>query len=610
MTGNKEEATFRPIIGIDLGTTNSAAAYIYKGEPKLMQNKDGYSIIPSVLLVNPEGEVVVGEDARASLVAMPDRTKASIKREMGEPDYMKIGEESYLPEEISAHILETFKETADEIFGEGEKEAVVTVPAYFTNDQRQATKRAGELAGFVVERIINEPTAAALAFGFDNKEEDRQLLVYDLGGGTFDVSLVEMMEGILEVKASAGDSHLGGEDFDWLLVEWLAEEFQKKNGMDPRNDIRAKALLKAEAEKVKIQLSAEDSAAISLPVVMMKKNRPIGLETSITRERFTEMVEPALQKTMDKIQEVLQEGSVKKEDVDDVLLVGGSTRIPLVHRLIHDFFEKRPRQDVHPDEAVALGAAVQAGLKSGALSDSGLIVTDVAPFSMGIATLKGTGPDADEPGYYKAIVDRNTVIPVTRTERFYTSTPYQTSVNIEVFQGEEDWVEDNHFLNDFLLEGVPANENPEEIDVTFRYNLNGILEVKAKSVSNGNVMSITVEDELDRTSEEAFWESVEKVNQKKNAKRKSTVPDYEQQDIFNLLDDGEELSLEELITEAGDLKKRSQEKLEDALPMKSKSRLLRAIEELTGAIDSEDEEKLKKATEKSTDILIDIEFET
>lgn len=608
MTDNNE-ASFRPVIGIDLGTTNSAAAYIYKGQPELIQNENGDSIIPSVLLINPEGEVVVGEDARASLVAMPERTKAAVKREMGEPDHIGIGGGFYLPEEISAHILETFKETADEIFGEGEKEAVITVPAYFTNDQRQATKRAGELAGFVVERIINEPTAAALAFGFDNKEEDRHLLVYDLGGGTFDVSVVEMMDGILEVKASAGDSHLGGEDFDWLLVDWLAEEFQEMNGVDPRNDIRAKAMLKGEAEKVKIQLSTEDVVDISLPVVTMQKNRPIGLETSITREKFTGMLKPALQKTMEKVQEVLREGGVRKEDVDDVLLVGGSTRIPHVHRLINDFFEKQPRQDVHPDEAVALGAAVQAGLKSGTLSDSGLIVTDVAPFSMGIATLKGTGPDADTPGYYKAIIDRNTVIPVTRTERFYTSMPYQTSVSIEVFQGEEDWVEDNHFLNDFLLDGVPANENSEEIDVTFRYNLNGILEVTAKSVSNGKEMSITVEDDLDRTSEEAFWESIEKVKQAKNDKKKSPVPDYEQQDIFSLLDEEEELSLEELISEAQDLKQRSEEKLEDDLPGKFENPLLNAIKELTEAIDLEDEEKLKEATEKSMDILIDIEFE-
>lgn len=610
MVVDKEEASFRPIIGIDLGTTNSVAAYIYKGNPELIQKKEAGSIIPSVVLINPEGAVVVGEDARASLVAMPDRTKAAVKREMGDVDRQEIAGSFYLPEEISAHILETFKETADEIFGEGEKEAVITVPAYFTNDQRQATKRAGELAGFVVERIINEPTAAALAFGFDNIDEDRQLLVYDLGGGTFDVSVVEMMEGILEVKASAGNSHLGGEDFDWLLVDQLAEEFLENNGVDPRNDIRAKALLKAEAEKAKMQLSTESSTTISLPVVMMKKNQPIGLETNVTREKFTEMIRSSLQETMDKVQEVLQEGDVKKEDIDDVLLVGGSTRIPLVHELINDFFEKQPRQDVHPEEAVALGAAVQAGLKSGALSDSGLIVTDVAPFSMGIATLKGMGPNSDMPGYYKAIIDRNTVIPVTRTERFYTSVPFQTAVNVEVFQGEEDWVEDNHFLNDFLLDGVPENREPEEIDVTFRYNLNGILEVKAKSVSNGKEMFITVEDDLDRSSEEALWESIERVRQAKNDKQESSIPDYEQQDMFDLLEDEDELSLEELIMEAKDLKKRSQKMLEESLSEKTQSRLQQEIEALTKALDSEDEERLKEAIEKAMDILIDIEFES
>lgn len=612
MTVKNEELNFRPIIGIDLGTTNSAAAYIYRGKPELIQNQNGQTIIPSVVLIHPEGEVVVGEDARASLIAMPDRTKTAVKREMGTVDREEIAGRFYLPEEISAHILEPFKEEVDKLFGEGEKEAVITVPAYFTNEQRRATKKAGELAGFVVERIINEPTAAALAFGFNNMKDNRQLLVYDLGGGTFDVSIVEMMDGILEVKASAGNNELGGEDFDWLLVDYLAKEILKKDKVDPRTDIRAKALLKEEAEKAKIELSSKDSVEISLPIVMMKGNQPISLTTELTRETFKRLIKPLLQETMTKIQEVLEEGNIIKEDIDDILLVGGSTRIPYVHELIQDFFEKKPREDVNPDEAVALGAAVQAGLKSGALSESGMIVTDVSPFSMGIAVLK----DGKE-GAYEAIIDKNTIIPVTHTKRFYTSKPFQTMVRIEVYQGEEEWVWDNYFLNEFMLDGIPENAfELEEIDVTFRYNLNGILEVTAKSVSNGKEISAVVEDELDRSSEEAFFESIDRMMEEasKNQKTKNSTADegsdYEQQDLFDYLEeDEEELSLNDLLEEAEEWKKRSEIKLEAGLQENQKKELNKAMEALTKAVDSKDKTELIDAIEDATDIFIEIDLE-
>lgn len=607
MSNNQDH--FRPIVGIDLGTTNSAAAYIYNGKPKLIQNAGGQAIIPSVVLIDPSEKVVVGEDARSALIAMPDRTKAAIKREMGSTQPINLAGKSYLPEEVSALILKEIKAAVDDELGKGEKEAVITVPAYFTNEQRQATKKAGELAGFAVERIINEPTAAALAFGLERLDENRQLLVYDLGGGTFDVSVVEMMDGIMEVKASSGNSKLGGDDFDWLLVDKFAKIMLEKNGVDPREDVRGLALLKEEAEKVKKQLSAGDSVEISLPVVVMKDEQPIGLYTTITREAFIKLITPLLQETMDKVSEVLNEAELPVEEIDDILLVGGSTRIPHVHELITAFFGKVPRQDVHPDEAIALGAAVQAGLKSGALSDSGLIVTDVAPFSMGIAVLKELTPRKVRPGAYKAIIDKNTTIPVTRTERFFTSVPNQTEVVVEVFQGEEEWVKDNHFLNEFTLNGLPEGSAASEaVDVTFRYNLNGILEVTAKSVANGNEMTITLEDAIDRSSEEAFQESIEKVKQASNDKYDDESLDFNQKDISDFLDEDEEdMPDDDLLLEAKRWKERCRETL-DNVSAEERKQLEEVMATLKEAIHTQDADNLQEAIDDATDVFIDLEI--
>lgn len=508
----KEPDSFRPIVGIDLGTTNSAVAYIHGGQPAIIPSPQGRRIIPSVVLIDLQGNVIVGEDARSALVAMPDRTIAAVKRKMGSNEHVLLGGQALLPQEISALILRELKSYVDALFGEGEKEAVITVPAYFTDEQRRATKQAEELAGFVVERIINEPTAAALAFGLANMEEDRHILVYDLGGGTFDVSVVEMMSGILEVKASTGNSHLGGEDFDWKLVDWFAEQIMAEHGIDPRNDIRAKALLKEEAEKVKMRLSTEEAVKVSLPLVTVKDNRPVGLFAEITRGEFVKLIDTLLLETITRVERVLEDAGLKPRDIDEILLVGGSTRIPRVRELIRGFFGKEPRTDVHPDEAVALGAAVQAGLKSGALSASGLIATDVAPFSMGIAVLKEWKGVAVRPGEFHAIIPRNTTIPVTRTEQFYTSADGQTAASIEIYQGEHEWVKHNHRLGEFVLEGIPANEaGAEAVEVTYRYNLNGILEVTAKCVSTGKEMSVTVQDALNRNSQEAFAASAARL---------------------------------------------------------------------------------------------------
>lgn len=601
---------FRPIVGIDLGTTNSAVAYIHKGKAKLLSDQDGKTIIPSVVFIDPQGNVVVGENARSALVAMPESTKAAVKREMGRDEPILLSKKAYSPVEVSAFILKKLKESVDAVLGEGEKEAVITVPAYFTDDQRQATKRAGELAGFVVERIINEPTAAALAFGFENLDEDRHLLVYDLGGGTFDVSIVEMMDGILEVKASSGNSKLGGEDFDWLLVDWMAEAMLNEHGVDPRQDIRGLALLKETAEQVKIQLSTDKQVDIALPVVVMKDEQPLGLYKKITEETFVTLIEPLLQETIEIVSEVLKDAKLSTEDIDDILLVGGSTRIPRVRELAFELFGKSARSDINPDEAVALGAAIQAGIKSGALSDSGLIVTDVSPFSMGVAVLKEFGPKRlqVQPGGFHAIIPKNTTIPVTRTERFYTSADNQTTVNIEVYQGEQEWVKDNHFLNEFLLEGLPAGPaGTEAVDVTFRYNLNGILEVTAKSVSSGKQVIVTLEDAIDRSSEEAFQESIERIETATNDRYDDEgLGDFEQQTIFDFLEDGEK-PLNDLIEEAKQWETRCSKALENALE-DEKEELSEAAAYLQKAIKEKDTNLLEEAIDFATDVLIDLEM--
>lgn len=513
MSLDAADHTFRPIVGIDLGTTNSAIAHIRKGRPEIIPSSAGQRITPSVVMIDLDGRVVVGEEARASLVAMPDRTVAAVKRRMGTDEPIPIAGQALLPEEISALILRELKSYADAVIGAGEMEAVITVPAYFTDEQRRATKRAGELAGFVVERIVNEPTAAALAYGLDHLEDHARVLVYDLGGGTFDVSVCELMGGVLEVQASTGNRQLGGEDFDWRLVDLFAARMMEEHGVDPRLDIRAHALLKDEAERLKKRLSDEPAVTVSLPLVTVQDGRPVGLHMAVTREEFEGMIDDLLAETMQSVRKVLADAHLAAGDVDEILLVGGSTRIARVQSLMREFFGRPARMDVNPDEAVALGAAVQAGLKSGALAGSGLIVTDVAPFSMGIAVLKHMRSGRAKPGAFSVVIPRNTTIPVTKSEQYFTSLPGQTRVAIEIYQGEHDWVKHNHRLGEFILDGVPENyDENEAIQVQFRYNLNGILEVSATSASNGKSMRLVVQDALQRDSREAFEESLQRID--------------------------------------------------------------------------------------------------
>ncbi len=598
----------RPVVGIDLGTTNSAVAFIVKNKPEIIPSPQGKRIIPSVVMLDMQGKVLVCDSAKDSQVVMPDRVVAAVKRKMGSNDPVCMAGQTFFPQEISAMILKELKSYVDEAFGEGEKEAIITVPAYFTDEQRRATKQAGEMAGFVVDRIINEPTAAALAFGLERLEEDKHILVYDLGGGTFDVSVVEMMSGILEVKASAGNNLLGGEDFDWLLVDWLAAKIRKSHGIDPLKDIRAKSLLKEQAEKIKIELSDVEKTAIHLPLVIMKNNRPVGLSTEITRQDFVNLIESKLADTIECVRRALADANVEPAEIQDVLLVGGSTRIPRVRELLSAFFAKELRCDINPDEAVALGAAVQAGLKSGELSDSGLIVTDVAPFSLGTGIL-GEHQGMTRSGVFCVIIPRNTAIPVTRTERFYTAMPGQIAVQIDIYQGEHELAKYNHSLGTFMLEGIPANyKGVEPIDITYRYNLNGILEVTAKCVSNGKAESLTVHDALARESEQQFAQSVDKLQA---LYENAPAEEFDMDSELELPDgeeDEEEVSPEELREELSKLQRRLWTIMRECsqLQRRKLAKLERRIEE---AKQLEDAAGILKIIDEATDLLIDLAME-
>jgi len=602
----------RPVVGIDLGTTNSAVAFISHGKPEIITSPTGQRLIPSAVMIDMQGKVLVGDVARASQVAMPDRVVTAVKRQMGANEAVSMAGQQFWPQEISAMILKELKSYVDAKFGEGETEAVITVPAYFTDEQRRATKQAGELAGFIVDRIINEPTAAALAFGLQQIEEDRQILVYDLGGGTFDVSVVEMMDGILEVKASAGNNHLGGEDFDWRLVDWLAEKLIKSHGVDPRRDIRAKSLLKEQAEKIKMELSAAEKVDIYLPLVTMHNDQPVGLSTEITRGEFISLIDDLLSKTMDCVRRVLDDAKIEAMDIDEVLLVGGSTRIPRVRALIGELFGKEPRCDINPDEAVALGAAVQAGLKSGVLADSGLIVTDVAPFSLGIA-VRGEYHGDVRTGVFHVIIPRNTTIPVTRTDRFYTSVPGQTVAEIEIYQGEHELVKYNHLLGNFMLEGIPANWSKHEpIDVTYSYNLNGILEVTARCLANKKANSLFVHDALARDSQENFAQSMEKLQMMyENAPDEDEawmddpfVSNYDDEDVEA---EGKEYSPEALREELAVVRVRIAGSHSDNLAQRKNMKKL--VEKIDEAMLLSDTEKMQKMLDEAMDFLIELEMQ-
>jgi len=574
-------------IGIDLGTTNSAVAVMEGGKPKIIYSKEGRNVIPSV--VDPVKRIV-GDVAKRQIVLNPHRTLYSIKRLMGRrysdpsvkrdkeflPYKIKEGKEGrveievegkiYTPQEISAMVLTKVKEDAESHLGEKVEKAVITVPAYFDDAQRQATKQAGEIAGLKVERILNEPTAAALAYGFD-KAHAHTIVVYDLGGGTFDITVLELGDGVFEVKATNGDTHLGGDDFDKILIDHIADEFKKDQGVDLRKDTQALQRLKEAAEKAKIELSSSTEAEINLPYVTVKDNQPLHLVQKLTRAKFESLVDELIQNSFQPVRDALKDAKVKVTDIEEVILVGGMTRVPKIIEEVKKFFGKDPNRSVNPDEVVAIGAAIQAGILSGEAKD--VVLLDVTPLTLGVETLGGvTTP----------LITRNTTVPTSKSEVFSTAADSQTQVQIHVLQGERPMAADNKSLGTFTLEGIPpAPRGVPQIEVTFDLDANGLLTVTAKDKATGKSQSITIsgstglsKDEINRMKEEAEKHADEDVKVKNRIEAKNKAEHLVYTAEKSIKDLGDKVKVEQ--------KKEVEDKIKEVKDMMAKEDI--AAEEL------------------------------
>ena len=488
------------IIGIDLGTTNSAVAVMEGGEPTIIPNVEGNRTTPSVVAFTKNGERLVGETAKRQAITNAARTITSIKREMGTDYKVKIDDKEYTPEEISAMILQKIKSDVESYLGETVSEAVITVPAYFTDSQRQATKDAGKIAGLDVKRIINEPTAAALAYGMDKDTEQHKIMVFDLGGGTFDVSILEIGDGVFEVLATRGNNRLGGDDFDEVLMKYMISEFKKENGIDLSKDVTAMQRLKDAAEKAKKELSTTMTTNVNLPFITAVDGAPVHLNMDIKRAKFEELTSDLVDKTLTPVREALNDAGLTASKIDKVLLVGGSTRIPAVQEAVKKLIGKEPQKDINPDECVAIGAAIQGGVLTGEVKD--LLLLDVTPLSLGIETMGGV---------MTRLIERNTTIPAKKSQIFSTAADGQTAVDIHVLQGEREFAHDNTTLGRFQLTGIPAAPRGiPQIEVTFDIDANGIVNVSAKDLGSGNEQKITItastklsEDEINKKVREA-----------------------------------------------------------------------------------------------------------
>ena len=562
------------IIGIDLGTTNSCVAVIEGGEPVVIANAEGARTTPSVVAFGKTGERMVGQVAKRQAITNPDKTIASIKRQMGTEYRVKIDEKAYTPQEISAMILQKLKSDAESYLGTTVTEAVITVPAYFTDAQRQATKDAGKIAGLEVKRIINEPTAAALAYGID-KENDQKVMVYDLGGGTFDVSIIEMGDGVQEVLATAGNNRLGGDDFDQRIIDWIVSEFMKAEGIDLRGDKMAMQRLKEAAEKAKIELSGVTTSAISLPFITADATGPKHLELTLSRAKFNELTSDLVESTMGPVRQAISDSGLKISEIDKVLMVGGSSRIPAVQEAIKAFTGKEPFKGINPDECVAVGAALQAGVLGGDVQ--GLLLLDVTPLSLGIETLGGV---------CTKIIERNTTIPTKKSQIFSTAADNQSSVQVHVLQGEREFAKDNKTLGMFMLDGIlPARRGVPQIEVTFDIDANGIVHVSAKDLGTGKeqAISITASSNMSKDDiEKAVREAEQFAEEDKKRKEELDIKNNADQMVYQC---------EKMLSESGD-------KLEDG----DKADINTAVDALKEALKGEDYNLIKSRQEELTKV--------
>ncbi len=581
------------IIGIDLGTTNSCVAVLEGNEPVVIANSEGRRTTPSIVafLDGGNGERKVGDPAKRQAITNPMHTISSIKRFMGEKfsnvqnetgrvsyevikgdndtPRVKIGDRNYTPQEISAMVLQKMKKTAEDFLGQEVTRAVITVPAYFDDAQRQATKEAGEIAGLKVERIINEPTAAALAYGMDKKGQDMKIAVYDLGGGTFDISVLELGDGVFEVKSTNGDTHLGGDDFDQVVIDWLADEFKSEQNMDLRKDPMALQRLKEAAEKAKIELSSSTETDINLPYITAIDGVPAHLVRKLTRSKFEQLAATLIQRTLEPCKKALSDAGMKPSDIDEVILVGGSTRIPAIQKLVEDFFGKSPSKGVNPDEVVAIGAALQGGVLTGEVKD--ILLLDVTPLSLGIETMGSV---------FTKMIESNTTIPTKKTEVFSTAADNQPQVEIHVLQGERPMARDNKTIGKFILDGIPPSpRGVPQIEVTFDIDANGILSVSAKDKATGKEQKIRIE-----ASSGLSKEDIEKMKQEAQENAEADNKRREEVDKLNAAD-SLIFSTEKQLKEYG-----------DKIPAEKKTAIETALESLKKAHEAKDFAAIETAT--------------